>query len=94
MGGAPYNGPRLGGGAIFEVSVSRLYAKEHPGKLPTLSSLFDFSLIQVRLPIQSKGSRDISLCIIDCSRIKWAWLQSLAVYNRFMLKRGIKLQCS
>ena len=27
-----------GGGAIFEVSVSRLYAKEHPGKLPTLSS--------------------------------------------------------
>ena len=38
MGGAPYIGPRLGGGPIFEVSVSHLYAKEHPGKLPTLAS--------------------------------------------------------
>ena len=38
MGGAPYIGPRLGDGLIFEVSVSRLYAKEHPGKLPTLAS--------------------------------------------------------
>ena len=28
MGGAPYIGPRLGDGPIFEVSVSRLYAKE------------------------------------------------------------------
>ena len=36
MGGAPYIGPRLGGGPIFEVSVSHLYAKERPGKLPTL----------------------------------------------------------
>ena len=38
MGGAPYIGPRLGGGPILEVSVSRLDAKERPGKLPTLSS--------------------------------------------------------
>ena len=38
MGGAPYTGPRLGDGLIFEVSVSRLGVKEHPGKLPTLSS--------------------------------------------------------
>ena len=38
MGGAPHIGPRLGDGPIFEVSVSRLYAKEHPGKVPALSS--------------------------------------------------------
>ena len=38
MGGAPYIGPRLGDGPIFEVSVSRLYAKERPGKLPTVVS--------------------------------------------------------
>ena len=38
MGGAPYIGPRLGDGPIFEVSVSRLYAKERPGKLSTLAS--------------------------------------------------------
>ena len=38
MGGAPYIGPRLGDRPIFEVSVSRLYAKECPGKLSTLSS--------------------------------------------------------
>ena len=38
IGGAPYIGPRLGSGPIFEVSVSRLYAKECPGKLPTLAS--------------------------------------------------------
>ena len=34
MGGAPYIRPKLGGGPIFEVSVSRLYSKERPGKLP------------------------------------------------------------
>ena len=33
MGGAPYIGPRLGDGPIFEVSVSHLDAKERPGKL-------------------------------------------------------------
>ena len=33
MGGAPYIGPRLGDGPIFEVSVSRLYSKERPGTL-------------------------------------------------------------
>ena len=38
MGGAPYIGPRLGDGPIFEVSVLCLYAKERPGKLPTLAS--------------------------------------------------------
>ena len=38
MGGAPYIGSRLGDGPIFEVSVSRLDAKERPDKLPTLSS--------------------------------------------------------
>ena len=38
MGGAPYIGPRRGGGPIFEVSVAHLDMKEHPGKLPTLSS--------------------------------------------------------
>ena len=38
MGGAPYIGARMGGGPIFEVSVSHLYAKERPGKLPTLAS--------------------------------------------------------
>ena len=38
MGGAPYIGPRLGDGPIFELSVLHLDAKERPGKLPTLSS--------------------------------------------------------
>ena len=39
MGDAPYIGPRLGDGPIFEVSVSHLYAKERPGKkLPVLAS--------------------------------------------------------
>ena len=33
MGGAPYTGPRLGDGPIFEVSVSHLDAKECPGTL-------------------------------------------------------------
>ena len=31
MGGAPHTGPKMG--PIFEVSVSQLHAKEHPGKL-------------------------------------------------------------
>ena len=38
MGSAPYIGPRMGDGPIFEVSLSRLYMKERPGKSPTLSS--------------------------------------------------------
>ena len=37
MGGAPYTGPKLRDGPIFEVSVSRLYSKERPGKLPMLA---------------------------------------------------------
>ena len=33
-----------------------------------------------------------SLCVVDCSRIKWAWLRLLAVHDHsFVLKRGIKL---
>ena len=35
MGGAPYIGSRLGGGLIFEVSLSQLETKKHPGKLST-----------------------------------------------------------
>ena len=35
MGGAPYIGLRLGGGPIFEVSVSHVNVKERPGKLST-----------------------------------------------------------
>ena len=35
---AAYIGSRLEDGPIFEVSVSQLYAKERPGKLPTLAS--------------------------------------------------------
>jgi hypothetical protein len=34
MGGAPYIGPKRGGGPIFQVSVSQLDTNEHPGKLP------------------------------------------------------------
>ena len=33
MGGAPYIGPRLGDGPIFEVSVLQLDVKECPDKL-------------------------------------------------------------
>ena len=61
MGGAPYIGPRLGGGPIFEGSLSQLNVKERPGELPTRSSLarmvavdtIDFSLPQVRLLIEA-----------------------------------------
>ena len=35
---AVHLGPPLGDGPIFKVSVSRLYSKERPGKLPTLGS--------------------------------------------------------
>ena len=38
MGGAPYIGSRLGGGPIFEVSLSQLDTKERPGKLSMQSS--------------------------------------------------------
>ena len=41
MGNTTYIGPRLGGGPIFEVSVSCLYTKERPGQLPTLASQFE-----------------------------------------------------
>ena len=53
MGGAPYIGPRLGDGPIFEVSVSQLNAKERPGKIThgifiiliVAVATIDFSLI-------------------------------------------------
>ena len=32
MGGAPYIGPRLGGGPIFEIPLLQLDAKERPDK--------------------------------------------------------------
>ena len=41
MGDAPYIGFGLGDGPIFEVSLSQLDMKEHPGKLPMRSSLFE-----------------------------------------------------
>ena len=53
MGSAPYIGPNLGNGPIFEVSGSRLYyAKEHPGKLggggggPTIHSGPSFAKVR------------------------------------------------
>ena len=56
------------------------------------AATIDFSLIQARIPIQSKGGHDTSPCVVECSRVKWAWLRSLAIYDRlFVLKRGIKL---
>ena len=37
-------------------------------------------------------SRAAAILHHECSRIKWAWLRSLAVYDHlFVLKRGIKL---
>ena len=42
MGSAPYIGPRLGDGLIFEVSLSQLDTKECPSKLPMQYSLFNF----------------------------------------------------
>ena len=45
MGGAPYIGPKLGDGPIFEVSVSRLSSKESPGKLPYFLVIRRISLI-------------------------------------------------
>jgi hypothetical protein len=33
MGGAPYIGPKLGGGLMFQVSVSQLDTKDRPGKV-------------------------------------------------------------
>ena len=85
---------KIGGWADIEVSVLRLYVKERPGSI-ILSivavATIDFSLIQARLPIQSKGGCDTSPYVVECSRIKWAWLPLLAVYDRlFVLKRGIK----
>jgi hypothetical protein len=41
MGGAPYIGPKLGGGLIFQVSVPQLDAKECPGEVLTQSSQFE-----------------------------------------------------
>ena len=64
MGGAPYIGPRLGGGPMFEVSVSQLDTKERPGNTHRIfiirivaTATIEFSLIQARLPIESEGDR-------------------------------------
>ena len=38
MDDAPYIGPKLGDGLIFEVSVLQLDANKRPGKLPMGSS--------------------------------------------------------
>ena len=39
----------------------------------------------------SRNARDTSPCVFECSRIKWARLQSFAVYDGlFVLKGGIK----
>ena len=59
MGGAPYIGPRLVDGPIFEVSVSHLDAKERPGNFThaifiiqiVAAATIDFSLIQAQLLI-------------------------------------------
>ena len=99
MGGAPYIGPKLGMGRYLRYQY-RVYTRKsaqvsYPHKLHNLNSstaTIDFSLIQTRLPIQSKGGRDISPCVVECRRIQWAWLQSLAVYDcLFVMKVGIKL---
>ena len=74
MGGAPYIGPRLGDGPIFEVSVSQLYAKERPGKLYyrifmiliVAAATIDFSVIQARLPIESKGDQLLGGYFTEC----------------------------
>ena len=55
MGGAPYIGLRPEDGLIFKVSLSQLDAKKRPGKLPTRSSLFEYSLAQVRSLIEGEG---------------------------------------
>ena len=43
MSGAPYIGPRLGDGLIFDVLLWQLDTKEYPGKPPNMQySLFNF----------------------------------------------------
>ena len=92
MGGAPYIGPRLGDGLIFEVSVSQLCTKECPGKLPSTGSSALFKQSRAR----AAGYRaDTSPSAINGSRIKWAWLRSLAVLcaeMRHKVKPGLVLR--
>ena len=67
MGGAPYIGPTLGDGPIFEVPLSQLDAKERPGKLPRCNFLFwniGFSLVHA-LRMRVAGFR------ADPSRCRW-----------------------
>jgi hypothetical protein len=85
MCGAPYIGSKLGSGPIFQVSVSQLDAKEHPGKVPTRSYA---STVTAR---EAGYRADTSLCAVGVSRIKWVWSRSLAMHDRsFALKRGIR----
>ena len=49
----------------------------HAGFIIIVATI-DFSLIQARLPIQSKGGHDTSPCIVECSCIKWTWLSRIA----------------
>ena len=51
------------------------------------AATIDVSLIRARLPIQSKGSRDSSLCVVECSSRSGA----SCVHWFILLKRGIKL---
>ena len=93
--------PRLGGGLTFEASVSRLYAKERPGKLPTLASQLEqqqrlltiSALFKHGYRSRARAAAILSLCVVECNHFKWMWLRSLAVYRLFqnLQKCGIKL---
>ena len=79
---APYIGPRLGYSRYqYRVDTRKSTQVSYPC---VAAATTDFSLIQAWLPIQSKSGHDTSQCVIECSRIKWAWLRSLAV---LVLKR-------
>ena len=90
---------KIGGWANIRDSQYHVYTWKsaqvsfHASLNSRAAATIDFSLIQARLPIQSKGSgRGTSPCVIEWSPIKWAWLRLLAVYVRlFLLKLGINL---
>ena len=93
MGSAPYIGPRLGDGPIFEVSVSHLYVKERPGKLLMLASYFgSYHRFQPYSSAVTTGQPWYFTVFHLVQPYKWAWLWSLAVNDRlFVLKLDIKL---
>ena len=48
------------------------------------------SVTENRIVGQVHADHGTSRCVVDCSRIKWAWLRLLDMYDRsFVLKRGI-----